>query len=151
MNIISDPAAIVHSIQLSVAPVFLLTAVAAMINAVATRLARIVDRARVLETMEHDQQSPQAQARALLELSLLRKRGWLVTLSIGFLTLCGFLIGITVLFLFLGETTEFSGQSWSVGSFMAGLLVFLIALVLFFVETVLATRTLDFGRYVRLK
>lgn len=150
MNIISDPAAIVHSIQLSVAPVFLLTAVAGMINAVATRLARIVDRARVLEANEGHQQGAQAQALAFLELRLLRRRGWLVTLSIGFLTLCGFLIGVTVLFLFLGETTGFRSQSWSIGSFMAGLLVFLIALVLFFVETVLATRTLDFGRDVGL-
>ena len=39
-----------HGIQLAVAPVFLLTAVAAMIGTVAGRLARIIDRARVLET-----------------------------------------------------------------------------------------------------
>lgn len=150
MNLISDPSAIVHSIQLSVAPVFLLTAVAGMINAVATRLARIVDRARMLETVAYGPQNREAEARALQELQLLRKRGWLVTLSIGFLTLCGFLIGTTVLFLFLGETTGFSGQSWALGSFMTGLLVFLIALLLFFVETVMATRTLDFGRSLEL-
>ena len=44
-----DSSTITHSIQLSVAPVFLLTAVAGMIGAVAGRLARIIDRARVVE------------------------------------------------------------------------------------------------------
>lgn len=150
MNIVSDPASIVHSIQLSVAPVFLLTAVSAMIGVVATRLARIVDRARVLEKTSQSADDPKAQARALRELGLLRKRGWLVTLSIGCLTLCGFLIGLTILFLFLGETTGLNSPAWAVGSFMAGVMSFLAALVLFFTETVAATRVLDFGRAARL-
>ena len=149
MNIISDPAAIVHSIQLAIAPVFLLTAVSAMIGAVATRLARIVDRARTLEGISHNPDDRLGREAALRELSLLRKRGWLTTLSIGFLTFCGFLIGLTILFLFLGETTELNSPAWAVGSFMAGVLSFLVALILFFVETVVATRVLDFGRNVR--
>ena len=37
---------IVQGIQAAVAPVFMLTAVAAMIGALATRLSRIIDRAR---------------------------------------------------------------------------------------------------------
>ena len=43
------PSAILHAIQLAVAPIFMLAAVAAMIGTVATRLARIIDRARELE------------------------------------------------------------------------------------------------------
>ena len=49
MNLALDSSTITHSIQLAVAPVFLLTAVAGMIGAVAGRLARIIDRARTLE------------------------------------------------------------------------------------------------------
>jgi hypothetical protein len=45
----ADASAVTHGIQLSLAPVFLLTAVAAMIGAVTGRLARIIDRARALE------------------------------------------------------------------------------------------------------
>ena len=41
--------AIAHVIQLSVAPVFLLSGIGAMLGVMASRLARIVDRARVLE------------------------------------------------------------------------------------------------------
>ena len=38
-----------HAIQLAVAPVFLLTGVATLMGVMATRLARIVDRARMIE------------------------------------------------------------------------------------------------------
>ena len=41
---------IAHLIQSAVAPVFLLTGVAAMLSVLTNRLARIVDRARTLET-----------------------------------------------------------------------------------------------------
>jgi uncharacterized membrane protein YbhN (UPF0104 family) len=63
---------------------------------------------------------------------------------IGLLTLCGFLIGVTIILLFLGETTNFRGHTWALGSFLSGVLSFLLALVLFFVETVMATRILNF-------
>ncbi|MCB1977891.1 MAG: DUF2721 domain-containing protein [Burkholderiaceae bacterium] len=149
MNLVYDPGAIVHSIQLAVAPVFLLTAVSGMIGTVAHRLARIVDRARVLEAFLHSAAQGPVPPSIYRELALLRTRGWLVTLCIGLLTLCGFLIGLTILFLFLGQTTEFDSPSWAVGSFLAGVMSFLLALVLFFVETVAATRILIFGRRPR--
>ena len=46
-----DAQTISHSIQLAVAPVFLLTAVAGMLGVVAGRLARIIDRGRKLEDL----------------------------------------------------------------------------------------------------
>lgn len=150
MNFVDDSGAIVHSIQLAVAPVFLLTAVSGMIGTVANRLARIVDRARVLEAQRRNVEDADVHARTVAELALLRTRGWLVTLCIGLLTLCGFLIGLTILFLFLGQTTEFNSPRWAVGSFLAGVMCFLGALVLFFVETVAATRILTFGHVSRL-
>ena len=41
---------IAHQIQLAVAPVFLLAGIAGMINVLAHRLARVVDRSRQLES-----------------------------------------------------------------------------------------------------
>ena len=49
MSLPADVVSVTHSVQLAVAPVFFLTAVAGMISAVAGRLARIIDRARVLD------------------------------------------------------------------------------------------------------
>ena len=43
-----------HAIQLAVAPVFMLTAIGGLIGALATRLGRIIDRARDLEERIHD-------------------------------------------------------------------------------------------------
>jgi len=43
-----NPSTLSDSIQLAVAPVFLLTAVAGMIGALTQRLARVIDRARVI-------------------------------------------------------------------------------------------------------
>ena len=40
--------AIAHVIQLAVAPVFLLTGVGALLSVLTSRMARIIDRARVL-------------------------------------------------------------------------------------------------------
>lgn len=139
-----DPSTVTHSIQLSVAPVFLLTAVAGMIGAVAGRLARIIDRARALEDQARHSPDPEFVQRALLELGYLRTRGRMANGSIGLLTLCGFLISLTIVLLFLGETTSLRGHSWALGSFLTGVVSFLLALVVFFVETVMATRMLNF-------
>lgn len=144
MNFAIDSSSITHSIQLAVAPVFLLTAVAGMIGAVAGRLARIIDRARVVEDRARHTQEAEFLARALLELSTLRTRGRMANGCIGLLTLCGFLIGVTIILLFLGETINFRGHTWAMGTFLAGVLSFLLALVIFFVETVMATRLLNF-------
>jgi hypothetical protein len=41
--------AVAHAVQLAVAPVFLLTGIAAMLSVMTNRLGRVIDRARVLE------------------------------------------------------------------------------------------------------
>jgi hypothetical protein len=144
-----DTDTVSHGIQLAVAPVFLLTAVSGMIGAVANRLARIIDRARVLEARVKGTLPAQELDEAYTELSDLRTRGQLANSSIGLLTLCSFLIGATIVILFLGETTNFQMQRMSVGSFMAGVVCFMLALACFMAETMIATRILNFGKQRR--
>ncbi|MDD4944736.1 MAG: DUF2721 domain-containing protein, partial [Rhodoferax sp.] len=102
----TDLDTVTHGIQLAVAPVFLLTAVAGMIGSVAGRLARIIDRARVLETRVDASPDSAPMTTELEELRQLRKRGRLVNACIALLTFCAILIGLTIMALFLGETTE---------------------------------------------
>ena len=47
-----DPSSgvIAHAIQLAIAPVFLLTGIAGLLGVMSTRLARVIDRARSIET-----------------------------------------------------------------------------------------------------
>ena len=139
-----DSSVITHGIQLAVAPVFLLTAVSGMIGAVAGRLARIIDRARLVEDRARANREPEFLARAYRELAELRLRGRLANGCIGLLTFCAFLIGITIILLFLGETTDFQSSWYAVSGFLAGVVSFLLALVCFLTETLLATRLLDF-------
>lgn len=141
-----DPDSVSHGIQLAVAPVFLLTAVAGMIGAVANRLARIIDRARLLEERIMAAGDGDSSRSAYAELALLRTRGLLTNAAIALLTFCSFLIGITIIVLFLGETTDFQILRISILSFLSGVVCFLLALVCFFTETLIATRLLNFGK-----
>lgn len=142
-----DLSAVTHGIQLAVAPVFLLTAVSGMIGTVAGRLARIIDRARVLEArVLSAAESDPAMAPAYDELRRLRRRGWLVNGCIALLTLCAMLIGLTIVMLFLGETTQMNMLRFATVSFLAGVSCFLLALLFFLAETLLATRLLKFAR-----
>ena len=139
-----DGTSITHGIQLAVAPVFLLTAVSAMIGTVAGRLARIIDRARQVEDRARGSQDQDLVERSHTELEQLRVRGKLANGCIALLTTCAFLIGLTIIVLFLGETGGMRISGWATGSFLAGVATFLAALLCFLVETFLATRILDF-------
>jgi hypothetical protein len=139
-----DTNTVTHGIQLAVAPVFLLTAVSGMIGAVAGRLARIIDRARTVEDRARASTDDQFLKRAYAELAELRQRGRLANGCIALLTSCAFLIGLTIIVLFLGETTSFQVNRIAVGSFLLGVLCFLLALLCFLAETVIATRLLNF-------
>lgn len=141
-----DPDTVSHGIQLAVAPVFLLTAVSGLLGVVANRLARIIDRARLLEDRIGGTASSTEVEAAYLELGQLRTRGLLANGSIGLLTLCAFLIGVTIVVLFLGETIDFQMLRISMISFLAGVVCFLLALACFMTETWIATRLLNFGR-----
>ncbi len=138
--------AVSQGIQLAVAPVFLLTAVAAMIGTVAGRLARIIDRARVLETRIDASPAEHPMAAEFAELGHLRSRGRLVNFCIALLTLCAILIGLTIMTLFLGETTEIQAFRAATVLFLSGVTCFLLALMCFLAETLIATRVLRFRR-----
>jgi hypothetical protein len=140
-----DYTAVSHGIQLAVAPVFMLTAIASLIGALATRLARIIDRARLLEERLDDGTTRHA-AQDGWELDRLKLRGTVVNWSVGLLTLSATLIASTVMTLFLGETTgPYPGRlvPWS---FLGGVICFVLALLCFLVETLLATHVLNFGK-----
>ncbi|WP_027014938.1 DUF2721 domain-containing protein [Comamonas composti] len=146
-----DADTVTHSIQLALAPVFFLTAVAGMIGAVAGRLARIIDRARKLEEMLRQPQEEEFIARSLTELHFLRKRGRLANVCIGLLTVCGFCIGLTIALLFLGEAYGINGHGYAVLGFLLGVAMFLMALACFLWETVMATRLLDFHMLTKVR
>lgn len=146
MALFVESATVTHGIQLAVAPVFLLTAVSGLIGAVAGRLSRIIDRGRVLEEQLRLNTDPALGVQWQGEVAVLRRRGLIANTAIGLLTLCAFMIGLTIVLLFLGETTVFKIEKWAIYAFLGGVLCFMAALSCFFAETLLATRALRFGR-----
>ena len=135
-----------HAIQLAVAPVFMLTAIAGLFGALATRLGRIIDRARDLEERIHEGRlvdQPAVEA-TYWELRRLKLRGHVVNASVGLLTLAAMMIGATVLSLFLGETTTSRVSPLVAVTFLSGVICFVLALVCFLSETLLAGYTLQF-------
>ena len=138
----SELSAVSQGIQLAIAPVFLLNAVAAMIGAVAGRLARIVDRARQIEVWIEDLPDAPKMQRWQDELRLLRQRSTLVNWCIALLILCAIMIGSTIVLLFFGETLEVNFARASTIAFMAGVAIFLLALLCFFAETLLSAKIL---------
>lgn len=149
MAFVIDTNAAAHGIQLAVAPVFLLTAVGGMIGAVAGRLARIIDRARQLEDKSLATRDAGSRERANAEIGELRLRGRLCNAAIALLTTCAFLIGVTIILLFVGETMSIDASKVAVGTFLLGVGMFLAALLCFLRETQLATRVLDVHVQVR--
>ena len=83
---------------------------------------------------------------------LLRASDWFVDsaeeigLSLG---ISPFIIGLTIVALFLGETAELPILRIATISFLSGVSCFLLALLCFLTETVLATRLLKFRRAAR--
>jgi hypothetical protein len=123
----------------------MLTAVASLIGALATRLARIIDRARNLEDRLLAGTLVNEEA-AYRELERLRLRGRVVNWSVGLLVVCAMLIGATVVTLFLGETLAPTTERLVPWSFLGGIVCFVLALICFLAETLLASHTLQFAK-----
>ena len=94
--------AITNNIQLALAPVFLLTAVATLLNAISARLARSVDRMRAIQKVIHsgEQISESVKRHLIVEANEAKTRGRLCTAAIFFDVLSGVFISLTVLELF---------------------------------------------------
>ena len=133
---------IAHAIQLAVAPVFLLTGVAALLGVITNRLARIVDRARRLETIATgDSESAE---RARLELVVIAQRGRVVSWSIALCTLTALLIAAVIAMMFIGAFFGFDASVPVALLFIAAMAAMIAALALFLREVHLALSTLRF-------
>ncbi len=129
--------AIAHAIQLAVTPVFLLAGVGAMLSVMANRLARIIDRGRVLHDRRHHEQS---EARDIdVELSVIDHRMRVVNTAISLCTLCALLICAVVAVLFLGTITARGNATAIAVLFIAAMACLIGALLAFLVEIYMAT------------
>ena len=133
---------ITNNIQLALAPVFLLTAVATLINAISTRLARTVDRMRAIQEKIQDGliTDERALSHMRIEANEAKIRGRLCTLAIFFVVLSGVFISVTVLelFFFQAGAVRSLKTDYVVWTFVLGLTSFMTSLSIVLGEVVYA-------------
>lgn len=139
-------AAIAHTIQVSVAPVFLLGGVSAMLGVLTNRLARIVDRARRLEAeAEAGSAAPGRMAGLREGLRRLALRARLTSAAIAFCIGCALLISSVIVVLFIGTFSRWNLSALIAGLFVLSVLSLIGGLLCFLREIQLATRQLRIG------
>jgi len=133
---------ITNNIQLALAPVFLLTAVATLFNAISTRLARTVDRMRAIqEKIQDGLITDESVIRHMrIEANEAKIRGRLCTLAIFFVVLSGVFISVTVLelFFFQAGAVRSLKTDYVVWTFVLGLTSFMTSLSIVLGEVVYA-------------
>jgi uncharacterized protein DUF2721 len=136
---------ITHTIQLAVAPVFLLTALGTTLAVLTTRLARVVDRARRVEAKLDGDAGEPARAVRVEELRRLADRARLIHWALTAGTTAAILVCLLIAVAFLGYLF---GAEFGVGVailFILAIGAYVAALLCFLREVFMAIGTLKFS------
>ena len=128
-------------IHLAVAPIFLLTAVAATLTVFIGRLARIVDRGRSLEKAA----TPEAQFRE--ELECLERRARLIYLALSLGVSAAILVSMLMAAAFMGEIYQLNLGRFVALLFILALFVYTAALLCLLREVFLALGSFRLGMH----
>jgi hypothetical protein len=132
---------IAQTIQLSLAPVFVLVAIGNIMNILTTRLGRIVDRSRALQILHAKTTGPDHDA-VVIEMRFVDRRIQLIGHALLILVMSGIGIGVTVGTLFLGEMLGREFRIATELTFFTAISLLMLALVYLLLETRLVSRTL---------
>jgi hypothetical protein len=145
--------AITNNIQLALAPVFLLTAVATLLNAISARLARSVDRMRAIQKIIYSGEGVSEASRQhfIIEANEAKVRGRLCTVAIFFDVLSGIFISLTVLelFFFQAGAVRSLQTAYVIWTFVLGLVSFMTSLSIILAEIVYAYRSAGWNSPVK--
>lgn len=132
---------VAQTIQLAVAPVFLLAGIGAFLNVCAGRLARVIDRARVVERRvletageEHD--------RLVFEIRKLDRRMSVVNNAIFLSVASAIAVSLVVVLLFAAQLFDVHMGTPIALLFILAMLLMISALCTFMIEIRLASRTI---------
>ncbi len=137
VQMLQSPAGV---IQLALTPVFLLTAVAALLNVFSTRLGRVADRVDLLSA---DLQRGAADTEFLsAQLDFLRKRSLILDVAVVLATVGGAATCAAALVLFFGALRDAEFRALLFGLFGGAIVFTITALVTFAIEMIMAGRGL---------
>jgi hypothetical protein len=133
---------VARAIQQAVAPVFLLTGVGAILNVLSGRLARVIDRFRVLDNMTDSERAAHATEKA----TLIRRSHW-IRWAITLCTTCALLISIVIAALFIGSELGKDPSTTIAVFFIAAMLALTVALLCFLREIALSTNVIKLPKH----
>ncbi|WP_342109700.1 DUF2721 domain-containing protein [Methylobacterium sp. SI9] len=143
----TEPDSIAHIIQVALAPAFLLSALATLLNVFSTRLGRIADKVDALAAeaariaRAGTAGAADAEARRLARrLTYLRRRSFVLDVAVALASLGSCLIGLAVLTLFVGALRDGAAASVLFACFGAALICTVAAITAFMTEILMAGR-----------
>jgi CBS domain containing-hemolysin-like protein len=136
---------IAHLIQVALTPIFLISAIGVTLNVLTSRLARIVDRARVMEDILR-QPDHQHHGRDLHgALGVLARRARYIYAAITLITVSALFISLVVVMLFVNAFLRWDLSAFIACMFILSMLSLAAALLAFLIEVRIATNTLQIG------
>ena len=130
---------IAHLIQLAIAPVFLLAGIGGILNVLAQRLARVVDRGRSLQR-DFASFDEATRERASLEIQIIVQRMRVVNWAITACTASALFVCLVVAILFVADLAQIAFARPIAVLFIAAMGLLIVGLTLFLAEIRLAAR-----------
>ncbi|MDH7972020.1 DUF2721 domain-containing protein [Sphingomonas sp. AR_OL41] len=130
---------IAQTIQLSLSPVFMLAGIGALLNVLAGRMARVVDRARALEQL-HPRSTGPEHDRHVWELRLLDRRISIINAALFLAVTSAIMTCLVVALLFVAELAKLHIGTIVALSFILAMLLLISSLVSFMIEVRVSLR-----------
>jgi ABC-type transport system involved in cytochrome bd biosynthesis fused ATPase/permease subunit len=132
---------IAETIQLSLSPVFMLAGIGALLNVLAGRMARVVDRARVLEALHPRSQGPEHDHH-VWELRLLDRRISIINAALFLAVSSAVMTCIVVALLFIAELAKLHAGTIVALFFILAMVLLIASLVSFMIEVRVSLRAI---------
>ncbi len=135
-------------IQISLTPIFLISAIGVTLNVLTSRLARIVDRARAIEARVGESmpgEGEEAEGDLHVQLRVLARRARQINIALTLITMAALEISLVVVSLFLNAFVRLDLSAFIAIMFILSMLSLSAALLAFLVEVRIATKALRIG------
>jgi len=139
--IIPAVSTIAQTIQLSMAPVFMLAGIATLLNVLAGRLARVIDRARAVAEL-HPRSSGLEHDRHVFELRLLDRRMTIINAALFLAVTSAIMTCLVVALLFIASLVRLHLGTAVALSFILAMALLISALAAFMIEVRVSLRAI---------
>lgn len=140
---------IAQTIQLSLAPVFMLAAIGQILNVLAGRLARVIDRARALESLLGEIDGDEA-ARRKWELKLLDERMSIINGALSLSVSSAVMACIVIAMLFVANLAKLHIGTWIALVFIVAVTLLILCLTAFMWEVRVSLRAIHVRKEILL-